>query len=175
MSDGARFVRPSLDQLPAGDPAPSLPAGVASLGLNEGLNGPFPAALAAIATAVPDVSRYPGRGSYELVAALAARHDVAAAQVIVAAGADAVIGYVCQAVLEPGDGVVVPWPSFPSFVRDPQKRDAIVVAVPLAEGSIDLAAMRAAVTPAHPAGLRRDPEQPDRADGSPRRRDRVRP
>ena len=71
MSEGARFVRPSLDQLPAGDPAPSLPAGVASLGLNEGLNGPFPAALAAIATAVPDVSRYPGRGSYELVAALA--------------------------------------------------------------------------------------------------------
>ena len=148
MSEGARFVRPSLDQLPAGDPAPSLPAGVASLGLNEGLNGPFPAALAAIATAVPDVSRYPGRGSYELVAALAVRHDVAAAQVIVAAGADAVIGYVCQAVLEPGDGVVVPWPSFPSFVRDPQKRDAVVAAVPLAEGSIDLDAMGAAVTPA---------------------------
>ncbi len=147
MSDGARFVRRSLEQLPTGDPAPPLPPGVVSLGLNEGLAGPFPSALAAIAAAVPEVNRYPGRGSYELVTALAARHNVSAAQVLVAAGADAVIGYVCQAVLEPGDEVVVPWPSFPSFVRDPQKRDSVVVTIPLADGWIDLGAMRAAVTP----------------------------
>jgi histidinol-phosphate aminotransferase len=147
VSDGARFVRPSLEQLPPGDPVPSLAAGVASLGLNEGLNGPFPAALQAIAEAVPELNRYPGRGSYELGAALAARHQVPPTQVLVAAGADAVIGYVCQAVLEPGDEVVVAWPSFPSFVRDPQKRDAAVITVPLTKGSIDLDAMRAAVTP----------------------------
>ena len=147
MTDGARFVRPSLEQIPQGDPAPRLPPGVASLGLNEGLNGPFPSALAAIAAAVPELNRYPGRGSAELVDALAARHGVPAAQVLVAAGADAVIGYVCQAVLEPGDEVVVPWPSFPSFVRDPQKRDAVPVAVPLADGLVDLEALRAAVTP----------------------------
>ena len=66
---------------------------------------------------------------------------------IVAAGADAVIGYVCQAVLEPGDEVVIPWPSFPSFVRDPQKRDAVPVLVPLDGDRVDLDAMRAAVTP----------------------------
>ena len=64
-----------------------------------------------------------------------------------AAGADAVIGYVCQAVLDPGDEVVVSWPSFPSFVRDPQKRDAVVVTVPLLDGWVDLEAMREAVTP----------------------------
>ena len=147
MSDGARLVRPSLEQLPPGDPSPAFPGGVASLGLNEGLNGPFASALQAIAETVPKLNRYPGRGSYELVAALAARHDVPAAQVLVAAGADAVIGYVCQAVLEPGDEVVVAWPSFPSFVRDPQKRDAVVVTVPLAGGHVDLDAMGAAVTP----------------------------
>jgi histidinol-phosphate aminotransferase len=164
VSDGARFVRPSLEQLPPADPAPSLAAGVASLGLNEGLNGPFPSALRAIADAVPGLNRYPGRGSYELVAALAARHGVPAAQVLVAAGADAVIGYVCQAVLEPGNEVVVAWPSFPSFVRDPQKRDAVAIMVPLADGLTDLDAMRAAVTsrtrllfvatPNNPTGLR---------------------
>ncbi len=146
MSDGARFVRPSLEQLPSGAPAPLLPPGVASLGLNEGLTGPFPSALQAVEGVLPDLNRYPGRGSYELVAALAARHGLPATQVLVAAGADAVIGYVCQAVLEPAQEVVVAWPSFPSFVRDPQKRDAIVVTVPLAEGSIDLDAMGAAVT-----------------------------
>ena len=42
----------------------------------------------------------------------------------------------------------MPWPSFPSFVRDAQKRDAVPVLVPLdAAGRIDLAAVRAAVTP----------------------------
>jgi histidinol-phosphate aminotransferase len=144
---GARFVRASLDQLPAGDPAVPSASGAALLGLNEGLQGPFPAALAAIERALPDLNRYPNRGSYELVAALAARHDVSASQVLVAAGADAVIGYVCQAVLEPGDEVVTAWPSFPSFVRDAQKRDALPVAVPLVDGKVDLDGLLAAITP----------------------------
>ena len=146
MSDGQRFVRPSLEQIPPADPVPRLPAGIASLGLNEGLSGPFPAALAAIAEAVPRLNRYPGRGSAELVHVLAERHGVPAAQVLVAAGADALIGYVCQAILQPGDEVVVPWPSFPSFVRDAQKRDAVPVLVPLVEGDVDVAAVREAVT-----------------------------
>ncbi len=147
MSDGARFVRPSLEQIPPAEPIPQLAAGVALLGLNEGLSGPFPAALQAIEAAVPRLNRYPGRGSYELTAALAARHGVPPAQVAVAAGADALIGYVCQAVLQAGDEVLVPWPSFPSFVRDPQKRDAVPVLVPLEDGHVDLDALEAAVTP----------------------------
>ena len=147
MSDGARFVRPSLAQLPPGDPATPFAPGFALLGLNEGLDGPFPSALVAIERVIPELNRYPNRGSYELVAALAARHGVAPGEVLVAAGADAVIGYVCQAVLEPGDEVVVPWPSFPSFVRDSQKRDAVPVTVPLARSQVDLAAMLTAVTP----------------------------
>ena len=147
MSDGSRFVRPSLEQIPPADPIPRLPAGVASLGLNEGLDAPFPSALAAIEAAVPTLNRYPGRGSPELIAALAARQGVPEEQVVVAAGADALIGYVCQATLEVGDEVVVPWPSFPSFVRDPQKRAAVPVLVPLDGDHVDLAAVRAAVTP----------------------------
>jgi histidinol-phosphate aminotransferase len=146
VSDGARFVRPSLSQLPPGDPAPVVGWDIVSLGLNEGLEGPFPAALEAVATAVPHLNRYPGRGSLELVEALAGRHAVPIDQVIVAAGADAVIGYVSQAVLGNGDEVVVPWPSFPSFLRDPQKRDASVVTVPLVAGRVDLDALLAAVT-----------------------------
>ena len=147
MSDGSRFVRPSLEQIPPAHPIPRLAAGVASLGLNEGLDGPFPSALAAIEAALPTLNRYPERGSAELTAALAERHGVPEAQVAVAAGADALIGYVCQATLEAGDEVVVPWPSFPSFVRDAQKRAAVPVLVPLDGDRIDLHAVRAAVTP----------------------------
>ena len=146
MSDGARFVRPSLEPLPASEPIPPPAATDASLGLNEGLSGPFPSALAAIEDAVPSLNRYPGRGSDALVAALAARHDVAPDQVIVTAGADAAIGYVCQAVLDPGHEAVIPWPSFPSFLRDTQKRAAHAVTVPLHDWAIDLPAMSAAIT-----------------------------
>lgn len=152
--DAARFVRRSLEQLPASPPSPA-PASLAGqlgvervieLGLNEGTEGPFPAALAAMRDALAGVNRYPSRGSRDLVAALAARHGVAEESVFVAAGADAVIGYVCQATLDPGDEVVTAWPSFPSFVRDPLKRDAVPVTVPLVSGRIDLDAMAAAVT-----------------------------
>jgi histidinol-phosphate aminotransferase len=147
VSDGSRFVRPSLEQIPPADLIPRLPPGVASLGLNEGLDAPFPSALAAIETALPTLNRYPERGSPGLIAALAARHGVPEAHIAVAAGADALIGYVCQATLEAGDEAVVPWPSFPSFVRDPQKRAAVPVLVPLRGDQIDLDAARAAVTP----------------------------
>lgn len=147
MNEGAGLVRPSLDQIPAADPTARVPADVASLGLNEGQSGPFPAALEAIAAATHTLNRYPARGSLELVTALAGRHDLPTEQVIVAAGADALIGYVCQAVLDPGDEVVIPWPSFPSFLRDAQKRDAIPVLVPLVEGAVEIEALRASVTP----------------------------
>ena len=152
MTDGPGYlrpgyVRPGLAHIPPSDPAPAFASDTVQLSLNEGLDGPFPSALAAITARVPDLNRDPGRGSYELVDVLAARHAVPAAQVIVAAGADALIGYVSQAALDPGDEAVVAWPSFPSFVRDPQKRDARVITVPLRQGSIDLDAMAAAITP----------------------------
>ncbi len=146
MSEGSRFVRRSLERLPPSDPvAPPAPED-ASLGLNEGLDGPFPAALAAIAEALPTLNRYPGRGSEALVAALAALNRLPEAQIVVTAGADAGIGYVCQAVLDPGGEVVIAWPSFPSFVRDTQKRDAQPVLVPLRDFAVDFDAMSAAVT-----------------------------
>jgi histidinol-phosphate aminotransferase len=146
VSDGARFVRPSLDRIPAAEPSPRLPPGFASLGLNEGLSGPFPGALAAIGAALTELNRYPARGSGELVDALAQRHGVARSEVLVAAGADAVIGYACQATLQAGDEVVVPWPSFPSFVRDAQKRDAEPVLVDVVDGVVDVESVLAAVT-----------------------------
>ena len=146
MSDGARFVRPSLEQLPPSEPVAPPAATDASLGLNEGLFGPFPSALAAITGGVPGLNRYPGRGSDTLVAALATRHDLERAQVIVTAGADAGIGYVCQAVVDPDDEVVIPWPSFPSFVRDTQKRGARPIIVPLRRWEVDLGAMLKSIT-----------------------------
>jgi histidinol-phosphate aminotransferase len=172
---GPQFGRALLDVLPPSPPSPA-PADLAAelgvervvnLSLNEGPHGPFPAALEAIERIAPDLNRYPSRGSYALTVALAERLGVEDEQVVVAAGADAVIGYACQAGLEPGDEVVVPWPSFPSFVRDAQKRGARPVTVPLRDGAIDLDGVAGAIgprtrlvflaTPNNPTGLVLDP------------------
>ena len=37
------------------------------------------------------------------------------------------IGYVSQALLEPGDEIVTGWPSFPSYVLDARKLGAVAV------------------------------------------------
>jgi len=146
------IVRASLAALPRSPPTPppALDPGcerIVSLGLNEGQFGPFPAALEALDQLGETANRYPARGSYVLTRALAERLGVDPTEVVVTAGADAAIGYACQALLDPGDEVLVPWPSFPSFVRDTRVRGAVPVFVPLDEGRVDLRALVEAVTP----------------------------
>lgn len=64
----------------------------------------------------------------------------------VCAGADAVVGYVCQSTVDPGDEVVTAWPSFPSYVLDPLKLGGVPVRVPLENERIDLEALLEAIT-----------------------------
>ncbi len=120
---------------------------IVKLASNEGPYGPFPAAREALARAEDTFNRYPDGGAYRLRSALAERHDVRLEEVAVASGADAVIGYVCQATLDPGDEVVTGWPSFVSYVLDPLKQAAVPVRVPLREHRYDLEALLGAVTP----------------------------
>jgi len=119
---------------------------VVKLASNEGPYGPFPAALEAIARATLELNRYPDGGAYRLRRALALRHDVRFEEIAVCAGADAVIGYLALAVLDPGDETVTGWPSFPSYVLDPLKVGARPVRVPLAEDRFDLDAILDAIT-----------------------------
>jgi histidinol-phosphate aminotransferase len=154
--DERSFGFPGLDVVPPGEPT-KAPGGLAeelgverivNLSLNEGPFGPFPAALEAMAGVASGLNRYPSRGSHDLTHALAERLGVPAEEVVVAAGGDSVIGYVAQAALAAGDESIVPWPSFPSFVRDTQRRGAVAVTVPLDDAArIDFAALEAAVGP----------------------------
>jgi len=120
---------------------------VVKLASNEGPFGPFPAALAAIARAASELNRYPDGGCFRLRAALAEQHDVGLEEVAVCAGADAVIGCVCQASLDSGDEVVTGWPSFVTYVLDPLKLGAVPVRVPLRDDRFDLDALLDAITP----------------------------
>lgn len=120
---------------------------VVKLASNEGPWGPFPAALEALAQSARCLNRYPDGGAYHLRLALAQRHGVAPEQIVTAAGADAVIGHLCVAALDPGDEVVTGWPSFISFVLDPLKLGAVPHRVPLRADHLDLDAMLARIGP----------------------------
>jgi histidinol-phosphate aminotransferase len=150
----SELIRPALEGLVPNEPGKPVEVVQRELGLdrvvklasNEGPFGPFPVAIEAIRRALPESNRYPDGGCYRLRETLAERHGVRFEEVIVAAGADAVIGYVCQSTLDPGDEIVTPWPSFPSYVLDPLKAAAVTVRVPLDVGRVDVDALLAAVT-----------------------------
>jgi histidinol-phosphate aminotransferase len=120
---------------------------VVKLASNEGPWGPFPAALEALERHARTLNRYPDGGAYHLRNAIAARHGVEPGNVVTAAGADAVIGHLSVATLDPGDEVVTAWPSFVSYVLDTMKLGAVPVKVPLVDHRYDLDALLAAVTP----------------------------
>ena len=120
---------------------------VVKLASNEGPWGPFPAALEALQRSAATLNRYPDGGAYHLRNAIAERHGVDPANVVTGAGADALIGHLSVATLDPGDEVVTAWPSFISYVLDALKLGAVPRKVPLVDDHYDLDALLAAVGP----------------------------
>ena len=119
---------------------------VVKLASNEGPLGPFPDALAALERSAQALNRYPDGGAYRLRSALAERHSVRFEELAIGAGADGLIDGISQAVLDPGDEVVLGWPSFPSYGIYARKLGAEPVQVPLREHRYDLEALVNAVT-----------------------------
>ena len=120
---------------------------VVKLASNEGPWGPLPAAIEALERSARALNRYPDGGAFHLRNAIAARHGVEPANVVTAAGADAVIGHLSVATLDPGDEVVTAWPSFVSYVLDAMKLGAVPRKVPLVDDHYDLDALIDAIGP----------------------------
>jgi len=120
---------------------------VVKLASNEGPWGPFPAALEAMERSARALNRYPDGGAFHLRRALAERHGVDPANVVTGAGADALIGHLSIATLDPGDEVVTAWPSFISYALDALKLGAIPRKVPLVDDHYDLDALLDAISP----------------------------
>jgi histidinol-phosphate aminotransferase len=120
---------------------------VVKLASNEGPWGPFPAALEAMERCAGSLNRYPDGGAFHLRNALAARHGVDPSSIVTAAGADAIIGHLSLATLDPGDEIVTAWPSFISYVLDALKLGAVPVKVPLVDDHYDLDALLGAIGP----------------------------
>jgi histidinol-phosphate aminotransferase len=111
---------------------------IVKLSSNEGAFGPLPAAVAAFEAAVAHLNRYPDGGGVPLREALAERHALPAAQVVLGNGADELIRLSAVATLDPGDAAAFPWPSFPSYATAARCGGAEPVAVALAGRAPDL-------------------------------------
>jgi histidinol-phosphate aminotransferase len=150
----AGLLRPALAGLVPYEPGKPVEEVQRELGLervvklasNEGPSGPFPAALEALERSARELNRYPDGGAYRLRSALADRHGVRFDQLAIGAGADGLIDGISQAVLDPGDQVVLGWPSFPSYAIYARKLGAEPVQVPLRDQRYDLEALLGAVT-----------------------------
>ena len=150
-----RLIRPVLSALVPYEPGKPVEEVQRELGLervvklasNEGPYGPFPEALEAMARAAKELNRYPDGGAYRLRSALAERHGVRFEEIAIGAGADGVVDCLSQATLDPGDEVVLGWPSFPSYAIYAVKQGATPVKVPLQDHRYDLHALLAAITP----------------------------
>ena len=154
MEVPAGLLRPALGGLVPYEPGKLVEEVQRELGLervvklasNEGPYGPFPAALAALEVTAADLNRYPDGGAYRLRSALAERHGVRFEEVAIGSGADGLIDGISQATLDPGDQVVLGWPSFPSYAIYARKLGAEPVLVPLRKHRYDLEALLDAIT-----------------------------
>jgi histidinol-phosphate aminotransferase len=101
---------------------------------------------AAIARARGWVNGYPDRHASGIRSLLAERHGVAAEQIVVGNGAAELLQAAAFALLAPGDELLTPWPSYPLYPLMASRAGARPVAVDLAAGRADTAALFGAVT-----------------------------
>jgi histidinol-phosphate aminotransferase len=149
------LVRPALagvDAYEPGRPADEVRrergvASVVKLASNEGPFPPMPGAVAAIREAAAGVRAYPDAGAWALRDALADRTGLDPGQVLPGAGIDGLIRWMCLALLDPGDELVMAWPSFLSWRIGAEIQGATCRCAPLAaDGAYDLDALLELVT-----------------------------
>src|SRR5919198_4623395 len=100
---------------------------------------------AAIARARGWVNGYPDRHAAAIRSLLAERHGVRAEQIVVGNGAAELLQSAAFALLAPGDELVTPWPSYPLYPLMASRASARPVAVDLAAGRANTAALFDAV------------------------------
>ena len=120
---------------------------IVKLASNENPRGPSPKALAAIAQAAADITRYPDGNAFALKQALAVRLHVDPAQIVLGNGSNDILELVTHAFLRPGDEAVYAEHAFAVYPRATQARGATGVVVPARDYGHDLTAMLAAITP----------------------------
>jgi histidinol-phosphate aminotransferase len=146
MTDWSEVLRPQLLDLGPYVPGPSLDdlkrkvgiQDVAKLNWNEGLFGPLPGVLDAVARELPETWAYPEHAYLELREGLAAETGAGPDQILPGHGIQTLILTLCSAFLTPGDRVVVPQPTYGLYAQASRAAGATVERVPSPELRLDL-------------------------------------
>ena len=152
MTDWDRLARPSLLGLERYDPGPTRDALKQEHGLpeleplnwNEDLFGPPAYVLEAAAAELRNAAYYPERAFADFRVAVAESLGVTPSRVIPAHGAQALIGSIAAAFVDPGTPVVVPALTYGLYRQVCSAFGAAITVVPARELSIDLEAIAAA-------------------------------
>ena len=120
-------------------------ATIIKLASNENPLGPSPKALAAIARAVAELTRYPDGAGYDLKSVLAQRFKVTQDQIVLGNGSNDILELVAHAFLRPGLSAVFAQHSFAVYPLATQAVGATCIEVPARNYGHDLDAMRTAV------------------------------
>src|SRR6187455_2253677 len=148
--DYVRRLAPYVPGKPVDELARELgldPATIVKLASNEHPRGPSPRALAAIATAAAEITRYPDGNGHALKTALAAQLRVPPERIVLGNGSNDVLELATHAFLRSGDHAVYSQYAFIVYPLATQARGALGIEVPARDYGHDLDAMRAAITP----------------------------
>jgi histidinol-phosphate aminotransferase len=152
MTDWSEVLRPQLLDLGPYVPGPSVDDlkrklgvdDVAKLNWNEGLFGPLPGVLDAVARELPQTWSYPEHAYLELRQGLAAEIGARPEQILPGHGIQTLILTMCSAFLSPGDRVVVPQPTYGLYAQASRAAGAVVERVPSPDLRLDLDRIAAA-------------------------------
>ncbi len=132
------------------------------LSANENALGCSPAARAAYLAAADGLHLYPDSKAVALREALAVKHDLDPARIVLGAGSDEVFSLVCQAYLSPVDAMVQPHYAFAAWAIAARAAGAQVISAPERDYAVDVDALLAAIdartrvvflaNPANPTG-----------------------
>lgn len=125
------------------------PARIAKLSSNESPLGPSPRAVTALRRGARRAHAYPSSDAPELSAAIARYAHVRPAQVVVGGGSSTLMHAIVAAFTTVGGEVISLAPSFTVYAEIAAIQARVSVTVPLRPGdfSLDLMALRAAITP----------------------------
>lgn len=108
------------------------------LASNENPIGPSPMAVAAIKEATKKLNRYPDGSGHDLIRKISNKIGFSPQHIVLGNGSDEIIGMLALAMLQPGDEVILPVPSFLMYEIMVRGAGATPVFVPLVSLSIDL-------------------------------------
>jgi histidinol-phosphate aminotransferase len=119
---------------------------IIKLASNENPNQPLDEIKQAVIRELDSINRYPNSGSHYLSLDLAEKHGLEQNQIFVGNGSNEIIDLLVRAFVRPDEEVMYPYPSFIAYPLIVHQAGVGEVKVPLKDYTLDMHAMRDAVT-----------------------------